>query len=141
MTATAVRLRYEDIAVGAVVEFSRTITAEDVVRFVELTGDMNPLHVDDAFGARSAFGQRVVHGMLLAGLFSTLIGMHCPGERALYLSQTLAFRKPAFIGDAVRVRGIVTAKSDATRVITLRTEVLRGEDILVTGEARAQVLT
>lgn len=137
---SAAMLRYEDIAIGAVYEFERMITATDIERFADLTGDRNPLHVDESFGRQSPFGQRVAHGMLTASLFSTLIGMHCPGERALYLSQTIQFRNPLFIGDAVTVRGTVIARSDAARMITMRMEVLRGSDALVTGVATAKVL-
>lgn len=138
MSATA--LYYEDIVVGATYEFERTITASDVEQFAELTGDRNPLHVDESFARQSPFGQRIVHGMLAASLFSTLVGMHCPGERALFLGQTLQFRKPIFPGDTVVVRGMVIGKSDAAQMITIRTEILRAGDALVTGEATAKVL-
>lgn len=137
---TAAQLRYEDVVMGAVYEFERTITATDVERFADLTGDRNPLHFDESFARQSPFGQRIVHGMLVASLFSTLVGMHCPGQRALYLGQSLQFRQSLFIGDAVTVRGTVIGKSNAARLITLRTEVLRGGDTLVTGEATAKML-
>ncbi|MDO8425862.1 MAG: MaoC family dehydratase [bacterium] len=140
MKAVAAPLRYGDIVVGDVYEFTRTITPEDVMAFARLTGDCNPLHMDAAFGRQSAFGSTVVHGMLSASLCSTLIGMHCPGRDALYLGQTLQFRKPILPGETVIVRGTVIAKSDALRVVTVRTEVVRGDDVCITGEATARVL-
>jgi len=136
----ATQLRYEDIKVGLVYEFERTITAKDVRQFAELTGDQNPLHVDLAFGAQSQFGKNIVHGMLAGSLFSTLIGMYCPGERALYMSQTLQFRKPLFYGDNVKVHGTVAAKNDSIQVITLRTEIMQGDEVMVNGEAKVKVL-
>lgn len=133
-------LSYNDINVGDVHEFERTITQKDVLKFVELTGDHNPLHVDPAFGAQSQFGKNIVHGMLAGSLFSTLVGMYCPGERALYMSQTLQFRKPIFYGDHVVVRGTVVGKNDSIQVITLMTEILNGAEVLISGEAKAKVL-
>src|SRR3989338_2139965 len=108
----AAQLHYEDIQVGVVYEFEQTITRDDVIRFAELSGDHNPLHVDHAFGEQSQFGKNIVHGMFAASLFSTLVGMYCPGQDALYMGQTLQFRKPLFYGDHVTVRGTVAEKSD-----------------------------
>lgn len=136
----AAQLRYEDIRVGAVYEFARTITKDDVMQFAELSGDHNPLHGDPAFGAKSQFGKNVVHGMLAASLFSTLIGMYCPGERALYMSQTLQFRKPIFYGDRVTVRGTVIAKNDSVQLVTMKTEIIRDSDVLIGGEAKAKTV-
>lgn len=132
--------RYRDIHVGDTYEFRRTITAQDVLDFARLTGDRNPLHVDEEFGRRSAFGGNIVHGMLAASLFSNIIGMHCPGARALYLSQTLQFRKPLVPNQMVLVRGTVIAKHESITAVTLRTEVLVDGVVAVTGEAKARVL-
>ena len=133
-------LCYEDIAIGAVYEFERLIAKEDGMRFAELTGDYSPLHTDPLFGAKSQFGKNVVHGMFAASLFSTLVGMHCPGKSALYMSQTLQFRKPVFYGDEVIVRGTVIEKSDSIKVITLKTEILHNGEVIINGEAKAKVL-
>lgn len=133
-------LCYEDIKIGAVYEFERTITKEDVLKFAELTGDHNPLHVDPVFGAQSQFGKNIAHGMLAGSLFSALVGMYCPGQKALYISQTLQFIKPIFYGDCVKVRGAVTNKNDSIRLITIRTDILRPNEIIITGEAKAKVL-
>lgn len=137
---TAAQLRYEDIAVGAVYEFKRIISVDTVMAFATLTGDYNPLHRDPVFGAQSQFGKNIVHGMLAASFFSTLIGMYCPGMRALYMSQTLEFRKPMFYGDTVIVRGSVTAKHDSVHLITMKTEIIKGDEAMVEGEAKVRVL-
>ena len=136
----AVQLRYEDIRVGAVYKFERTITEDDVMKFAELTGDYNPLHVDPVLGTQSQFGKNVVHGMLAASLFSTLVGMYCPGKHALYISQNIQFRKPLFYGDNVTVRGTVTGKNDSIHLITMKTEILMGSEVAVSGEAKVRVL-
>lgn len=77
--------------------------------------------------------------MLTGCFFSTLVGMHCPGENSLYLSQTLNFRAPIFAGDKVLVRGTVISKNDSIRLITLKTEILRQGAVAVDGEARVKV--
>lgn len=120
--------------------FKRVITPEDGEIFSELTGDFNPLHLDKKFAQKSQFGKNIVHGMLAGSLFSALIGVHCPGRSSLYLSQTLNFKQPIFYGDQLRVVGQVTNKSEPLKIITLKTEILRGNEAVVTGEAKVKLL-
>lgn len=129
-----------DIREGRVYQFTRKISSDDVARYAELTGDVNPLHVDKEFGASSQFGRNVVHGMFAAGLFSTLIGMHCVGSKVLYLSQTLHFRGPIFHDDTVTVKGVVVSKNVAIRLVTLNTEILKDGKVCINGEAKIKVL-
>jgi acyl dehydratase len=99
--------RIEDFEVGQSAQVTRTFTDEDVRRFVKITGDSNPLHVDDRFAAETRFGRRIVHGMLTASLFSTLAGMLLPGTGAIYRSQTLRFLRPVYVGDTVTAHFVV----------------------------------
>ncbi|HEY7113764.1 MAG TPA: MaoC family dehydratase [Thermoanaerobaculia bacterium] len=99
--------RIDDFAVGQHATFTKTFTDEDVRRFVEITGDTNPLHVDDAFAASTKFGRRILHGMLSASILSTMVGMRLPGTGAIYRSQTLRFLRPAFVGDALTAHFVV----------------------------------
>jgi 3-hydroxybutyryl-CoA dehydratase len=138
--ADAAKLDYADIKEGAVYEFTRTITQQDVQDFARLTGDNNPLHTNHSYGAQSPFKSTIIHGMLAGSLFSTLVGMHCPGEKCLYVSQSLQFRQQLLPGDTVSVRGTVTGKSDSIRMVTLKTEILKNGAAAVSGEARVQVL-
>ncbi|OGH69509.1 MAG: hypothetical protein A3C90_00115 [Candidatus Magasanikbacteria bacterium RIFCSPHIGHO2_02_FULL_51_14] len=132
-------MNYEDIQVGAVYTFLRAIAKQDVLDFASLTGDVNKLHIDAEFGERSIFKKNIVHGMLAGSLFSTLVGVHCPGENGVYLSQTLQFRRPIFYRDTLEVRGTVLSKHDSIRIITLKTEILRDKEVLISGEARVRV--
>lgn len=104
----------DDFHVGQHASFSKTFIEEDVDRFVAITGDANPLHVDEEFAATTSFGRRILQGMLTASLFSTMVGMRLPGPGAVYRSQTLRFLRPVFIGDTViahfKVRSIDRAK-------------------------------
>ena len=131
---------YEDIVVGASYSFARTFSREDGLTFSRLSGDSNPLHLDEAYGATSRFGQNIVHGMLAASVFSALIGMYCPGKRCLYLSQSINFHLPIFYGDSVTVRGTVVSKVNAFRIVTLKTEIIRHGQLAIDGIARTIVL-
>src|SRR6185503_8797344 len=91
--------RIDDFDVGQHVTFTKTFTEDDLRRFVEITGDENPLHVDDEFAARTPFGRRVLHGMLTASIFSTMVGMLLPGTGAIYRSQTLTFLLPVHLNE------------------------------------------
>lgn len=136
----AASLTYNEIEIGKAFTFQRTISQEDVLAFSALTGDTNPLHIDEEFGRNSMFGKNIIHGMLAGSLFSNLVGMHCPGEKSLYMSQTLQFKLPLFVGETVTVKGTVIAKHDAIRLVTMKTEICRGSDVIVTGEAKVRMM-
>jgi len=99
--------RIEDFEVGQHVTLTKTFSEDDVRRFIEITGDTNPLHVDAEFAARTQFGRRVLHGMLTASMLSTMVGMLLPGTGAIYRSQTIRFLRPVHIGDTVTVHFVV----------------------------------
>ena len=133
--------RLLELEVGQRASLARTITAEDVVDFARLSGDRNALHLDEEFAARTEFGQRVVHGFLHASLLSTLVGTKLPGRGALYVSQSIAFTRPVFIGDTVEASAIVEAIDIETRLVTLRTEIARsGGETVMRGTATVRVL-
>jgi 3-hydroxybutyryl-CoA dehydratase len=107
LTPSPVVARIEDFEPGQSASFSKTFTDEDVRRFIEITGDSNPLHVDDGFAARTRFGRRIIHGMLAASIFSTMVGMLLPGTGAIYRSQTIRFLLPVYVGDTVTAHFVV----------------------------------
>jgi 3-hydroxybutyryl-CoA dehydratase len=96
--AEAARTKLE---LGATAEVSKTIGEHDVYTFAGLTGDFNPVHVDEVAAGRSRFGSRVAHGMLAAGLFSAILGTKLPGPGTIYLGQELKFLAPVRFGDTV----------------------------------------
>jgi 3-oxoacyl-[acyl-carrier protein] reductase len=133
--------RFEEIQIGEEAELTRLLTPEDVDVFAHLTGDLNPLHLNEEFAKRTTFGKPVVYGMLSASFISTLIGVILPGPGALWLSQTLEFRHPAYIGDLLHVRGTVKQKSPSTRILVLDIEVTNeNEQILIAGESKVKML-
>jgi 3-hydroxybutyryl-CoA dehydratase len=125
----------ERYAVGTSAEASHTITEADVLQFADLSGDHNPFHVDEAFAARTRFGGRIAHGLLVAGLLSGVLGMQLPGPGAVYVSQTLEFLQPVHIGDTITVRVEVAELVPERKRIRVATtwrnqhgqQVLRGE--------------
>ena len=107
MTPTSDVARIEDFEAGQQASFTKTFTDEDLESFIAITGDTNPLHVDDAFAAKTRFGRRVVHGMLAASIFSTMVGMRLPGTGAIYRAQTIRFLLPVYVGDTVTAHFVV----------------------------------
>jgi acyl dehydratase len=99
--------RIEDFEPGQHASVTKTFTEADLQRFIEITGDVNPLHVDDEFAARTSFGRRVLHGMLTASIFSTMVGMLLPGTGAIYRSQTIRFLLPVHLDETVTAHFVV----------------------------------
>jgi 3-hydroxybutyryl-CoA dehydratase len=114
MTASSRIARIEDFEAGQTASVTKTFTDEDIRRFIEICGDTNPLHVDDAFAAGSQFGRRIVHGTMTASLFSTLMGTLLPGTGAIYRALSIRFLRPVYVGETVtaqfRVRSVNRAK-------------------------------
>lgn len=129
---------FEDLAVGMEASFAKTVTAEDIAQFAEVTGDKNPVHLDEVYAARTIFKKPIAHGMLTAGYISAVFGMELPGPGAIYVSQTLNFRGPVRIGDRVvarvRVMELFPAKRRARFDCVCTVEgksVLEGEAVLM----------
>src|SRR6516162_9624971 len=99
----------EDLEVGMTATYAKTVTDADVVLFAGVSGDSNPVHIDNEFAQRTMFKGRIAHGMLTASFISTALGTKLPGPGCIYISQNLRFRAPVRIGDTVRTRVSVTA--------------------------------
>ena len=115
---------FSDIQLGEFAVLEREISKEAIQAFAALSGDFNPLHVDEAFASKTIFGKPVAHGMLLSSYVSTLIGMHLPGPGALWTEQSFRWLLPVFAGDTVRVTVRVVYKSPGTRTLKLSAEAL-----------------
>jgi 3-oxoacyl-[acyl-carrier protein] reductase len=132
---------FERIAVGETRSIVRRIAEADVRRFVEMTGDDNPLHVDRAFAEETAFKDIVVHGMLGASFISTVIGTQLPGPGALWVSQNLDFLLPVRLGDELTVTCTVTAKHERERLLELDTRIVnQNNQAVLTGRGKVKVL-
>ncbi|MCL2029698.1 MAG: MaoC family dehydratase [Deltaproteobacteria bacterium] len=114
-------LTYGLIKVGDAAALSLVASAGVVEHYARLTGDLNPVHVDEDYAARSLFKKRVAHGLLTAGLISAVLGTRLPGPGTIYLRQELDFKSPVFLGDTVTARVEVLEKFDRQEKIKLRT--------------------
>ena len=133
--------KFQDIEIGKTFSLERFVSKKDVQDFARLTGDINPLHTNAKFAKKYKFANIVVHGMLGASFFSTLVGMHLPFKNCLYLSQSLKFHIALYPNQKITVLGIVISKSDALRILTLKTEVRNVQDqVIIDGEAKIKVL-
>jgi len=121
---------------GQSASITRTIQDEEVRQFAQLSGDQNPVHIDDAYAQETRFGKRIAHGMLCASLVSCVLGTKLPGPGAIYLSQTLRFMKPVYIGDTVSTRVEVLHVRKDKPIVTMTTLVLNADDeVVLSGEA------
>jgi acyl dehydratase len=137
----AKNLSFDEIQIGQKASFQVRITDELLKKFAEMSGDYNPLHMDEIYAQNSKFHQRVCHGMLLGSFISQLVGMHIPGKKCLYLSQNLNFHNPCYISDTITVEGIVKGKSDVTKILEIEATIHNQKNtLLVNGVARVIVL-
>ncbi|MCU0636748.1 MAG: MaoC family dehydratase [Gemmatimonadaceae bacterium] len=129
-------MRFDELAVGASAEVARRVDDAEIVAFAALSGDHNPIHLDDAAGAASRFGGRIAHGMLSATFISATLATVLPGPGTIYLSQSLRFVRPVRLGDTVTTRVEVLELIPAKRRVRLATTCRTQEGaIVIDGEA------
>jgi 3-hydroxybutyryl-CoA dehydratase len=126
---------FEDLHVGQTATLSKTITEADILMYVAVSLDTNPIHLDEETARQSRFGGRIAHGMLSAGLISALLGTRLPGPGTIYLSQSLAFRAPVRIGDTVKATVEITDLNPLKKRATIRTTCMVKEETVINGEA------
>ena len=122
--------------VGDSETLSKTITQEDIRQFADLTGDVNPVHVNEEMAKKTRFKGRIAHGMWGASLISAVIGTRLPGPGAIYLGQTLTFKAPVYPGDTVTAKCTVKKVREDKSIVTLETTCVNQKgDVVVEGEA------
>ncbi len=126
---------FEDLKVGQTALYARTLTDADIVLFAGISGDTNPLHINEVFAANTMFSGRIAHGLLTASFISTVIGTKLPGPGAIYVSQSLRFKAPVRVGDTLEARATITELVTEKRRATLSTVVSVGDKVVLEGEA------
>jgi 3-hydroxybutyryl-CoA dehydratase len=126
---------FDELSVGDTAEMTFDVTEKAIETFAQVSGDDNPVHLDEDFARTTQFGTRIAHGMLSAGFISAMVGTKLPGYGSIYLSQTMRFRRPVKIGDQVTVRATITALDADKGRATLETVALVGGKPVVEGEA------
>jgi len=129
----------DQLNIGDRASISKLITEHDVIRFAEVTGDKNPIHLDRFYAAQSVFGERIAHGMLTASLISAVLGNKLPGPGNIYVSQSLKFRAPVKFGDVIEVEVEVVEKVVERNRVRLSTT-CRNQDGTVVLEGEAVVM-
>ena len=114
-----VRLCIEDLEVGMEAAHERTVSRNDIDAFAGISGDCNPVHLDEDFAATTRFKKCIAHGMLTASFISTVLGTKLPGMGSIYLSQTLRFKAPVHVGDLVRAYARITRLDRDRRQVEL----------------------
>ena len=126
---------FEDLIIGMKAEYRRKITQEDVKTFSEISGDINPLHLDETFASRTMFKSRVIHGIYTASMISAVIGTRLPGPGCIYLSQNLKFLKPVRAGEEVIATVTVGALFKDKHRAQMKTECRVDDRIVLSGQA------
>jgi 3-hydroxybutyryl-CoA dehydratase len=129
----------EDLSVGMTSIFAKTVTEADIVMFAGVSGDTNPVHINQEFAEGSMFKGRIAHGMLSASFISTVVGTRLPGPGCIYINQNLRFRAPVKAGDTVVARATVKEILPERRRVVLTTVCSVGETVVIDGEATMMV--
>jgi len=129
----------EDLSVGMSAVYARTVTETDIVLFSGVSGDSNPVHMNELYARGTIFKTRIVHGMLTASFLSTVIGSKLPGPGSIYLSQNLRFRAPVRAGDTVEARITVTEIIPEKNRVALKTVCRVGDKVVIEGDALVMV--
>ena len=129
----------EELSVGMTAEKQVVVTEARIALFAEASDDFNPVHMDEAYAAKTAYRGRIAHGLLSASFGSAVVGTILPGAGAIYLSQTLAFHRPVRIDDVVTARVPVAAIDPESARVTLSCQGFVGEDLIMDGEAIVRV--
>lgn len=141
MANAAGGLYLEELSIGQTAQSGRTITEADILAFAAASGDTNPVHFDADYAATTRFKERIAHGMLTAGHVSAIIGTRLPGPGAVYVGQTLSFKRPVRIGDTVKTVVTVTAIDPAKGFVTLECVCSVGGKTVLDGQATVLVAT
>ncbi|MCW9040018.1 MAG: MaoC family dehydratase [Rhodospirillales bacterium] len=130
---------FEDMKEGMTDVFGKTITDADIVAFAGVSGDTNPVHLNDEFAIPTMFKSRIAHGMLSASFISTVVGTKLPGPGCIYVSQSLRFKAPVRVGDTVIARVTVTKLIPEKKFVECKTVCTIGDKVVIDGEATVMV--
>jgi 3-hydroxybutyryl-CoA dehydratase len=130
---------FEELSVGQSAIFAKTVTEADIVAFAGVSGDFNPVHINEEFASQTMFKGRIAHGMLSAAFVSTVFGTKLPGPGCIYVSQLLKFKAPVRIGDTVTARVEVTSLVPEKKFATFKTTCSVAGKIVMDGEATLMV--
>ena len=127
---------FDEMEIGTNASVTKEITKEEIQLFARVSGDVNPVHLDEEYAKNTMFKGNISHGFLPASVVSTVLGTKLPGAGTIYLKQSLKFTKPVFPGDIITATATVKEKDNKKKFVTLETVVKNQDDVVVlTGEA------
>ncbi len=129
----------EDLTVGMTAVFAKTVSEADITMFAGISGDTNPVHLDESFAQQTMFAGRIAHGMLSASFISTVFGTRLPGPGCIYLRQDLRFKAPVKVGDTVEARVTVKEIQAEKKRVVFDTVCCVGDTVVLEGEAMLMV--
>jgi len=125
-----------ELTIGQTASFSKTVSESDIYLYAGVTGDINPLHINEEYAKTTAFKSRIAHGMLSAGFVSAVLGVSLPGPGSLYESQSLKFLAPVYIGDTITATAqVLSIDTEKGRVILKTTCTNQDETVVLDGKA------
>ncbi len=130
---------FEDLEEGMSATFGKTITDADICIFAGVSGDTNPVHLNDEFAAGTMFKTRIAHGMFGAALISAVLGTKLPGPGCIYVNQTLKFKAPVRVGDTLVAKATVKSKAADKGFVTMETVCTVAGKTVIDGEAMLMV--
>ena len=126
---------FEDLSVGQTAVFAKTVSVADIASFAGVSGDFNPVHINEEYASQTMFKGRIAHGMLSAAFISTVFGTKLPGPGCIYMSQNLRFKAPVKIGDTVVARVEVTELNAEKKRASFKTTCSVGDKVVLDGDA------
>ena len=132
---------FEDLQEGQEADLTRIVTEEDIIKYAEVSGDTNPVHLDADYASSTMFKEQIAHGMLTASFISAVFGTKLPGPGSIYVSQSLKFRAPVKIGDTVTTRVTVTGNVQEKKFVTFSTVCEVGGKTVLEGQANLMLPT
>ena len=129
------KIPLEEICIGMQVSYSQTVTDSDIKAFAGISGDRNPVHLDEVYAESSRYKKRIAHGLMTASYFSALFGTKIPGEGCVYVSQSLQFKRPVYIGDTVTATVEVTGINLEKKRVFFKTTCKVKNKVVTDGEA------
>jgi len=124
-----------DIKIGMTASYTQMITDNEIKSYAALSGDDNPVHMDEEYAANSRFGRRIAHGMISSGFFSQIFGKKIPGPGCVYVSQSLKFKRPVYLDDTVTATVVVTDVNHDKKIVTFDTFCKVKNKVVITGVA------
>ena len=126
---------FEDLHIGQEASIKKILREEDVIKFAQVSGDFNPVHLNENFAQKTIFKKRIAHGFLTASLISTVIASDLPGPGSIYLSQTLKFLAPVYFNDEIIVKVKIIELNKEKKRVKLLTECTKNNALILAGEA------